>query len=353
MAERERIRFAVAGTGWRALFYIRAAKNLPELFELTGVLCRTQERAESFAQEHGVRTFVSLDALLETKPEFVVSCIYKAELADMCMRVMERGVPALCETPLAVNLDKLSELRDAQKRTGVTLEMAEQYFLYPMHQARRALIEKGLLGDVVYCYLSAMHDYHGVSMLRAYLGGESGPVGIRAHKTKTPIVVTGGRGGYITSGEMGEEYRVLAQFDYGDGRVGMYDFAGTQYHSAIRSNHLRILGTRGEIADDEVRWIDDSSRPHLDRLVVHTDEITGTIRAISFDGEYVYENPFRTDVAMTEDDIAVSSVLVRMGASVRGGCCHYPYAFRDSYLSCVMTAAASENAGVTADALNW
>ena len=42
----ERIRFAVVGTGWRSLFYVRIAKWLPERFELTGVLCRTKERAE-------------------------------------------------------------------------------------------------------------------------------------------------------------------------------------------------------------------------------------------------------------------------------------------------------------------
>jgi len=348
-----RIRFAVAGTGWRALFYVRAAKNLPELFELTGVLCRTAERAESFAAEYGVKTFTDLDALLETKPEFVVNCIYKAELADMSIRLMERGMPVLSETPLAVTPDKLAELREAQKRTGVLLEMAEQYFLYPSHAARIALIRKGLLGSVTYCYLSAMHDYHGVSMLRAYLGEETDKVNIRAHKTKTPIIVTGGRGGYITDGETGDEYRVLAQFDYGDGRVGMYDFSGTQYHSAIRSNHLRILGTHGEIADDEVRWLSRDNRPRVDRLVVHTDEITGTVRAISFDGEKVYENPFRTDVEMTEDDIAVSTVLQRMGESARGGEMHYPYAMRDSYLSCVMTALANESGQADADATAW
>ena len=348
-----RCRFAVAGTGWRALFYVRAAKKLPELFELTGVLCRTQERAENFEKEYGVKTFTDLSALLETQPEFVVNCIYKADLADMSIRLMERSMPVLSETPLAVTIEKLEELREAQKRTGVLLEMAEQYFLYPSHAARRAVMERGFLGEAAYCYLSAMHDYHGISMLRAYLGGETGAVNIRAHKTKTPIIVTGGRGGYITDGETGDEYRTLAQFDYGGGRVGMYDFSGTQYHSAIRSNHLRILGTRGEIADDEVRWLDKDNRPRMDRLIYHTDAITGTVRAVSFNGEKVYENPFRTDAAMTEDDIAVCTVLVRMGESVRGGAKHYPYAMRDSYLSCVMTALANENAQADADALAW
>ena len=32
-----KIRYAVVGNGWRAMFFVRAAKNLPELFEVTGI----------------------------------------------------------------------------------------------------------------------------------------------------------------------------------------------------------------------------------------------------------------------------------------------------------------------------
>ena len=75
--------------------------------------------------------------------------------------------------------------------------------------------------------------------------------------------------------------------------------------------------------------------------------------SLSFAGERVYVNPFRTNAAMTEDDIAVSTVIVRMGESVRGGAVHYPHAFRDSYLSLVLTAAANDSADAAADAMNW
>lgn len=348
-----RIRYAVVGNGWRAMFFVRAAQNLPEIFELTGVLLRTKEKAEAFEREHGVKAFDDLDALLETKPQFVVSCLTKKAMPEMTIRLMERGVHVLSETPMAVNLETLEKIRETQRRTGVVLEMAEQYFLYPSHQARRAIVDQGLLGDVTYCYMSMMHDYHGISMMRAYLGEESGPVTISAKKTGTPIVVTGGRGGYITDGEIGEEQRVLAHFDYGDGRVGLYDFSGTQYHSAIRSNHLRILGTRGEIADDEVRWLSEDNRPRTGRLVTNVDEITGTIRSIDFDGDRVYVNPFRTDVAMTEDDIAVSTVLMRMGRQLDGGAAHYPFAMRDSYMAILLTQTAENGGSVAADVLSY
>lgn len=348
-----RIRYAVAGNGWRAMFFVRAALNLPEIFDLTGVLCRTQEKAQAFEAEHGVKAYWELDALLESKPDFVVSCQTKAAMPGMAMALLRRGVPVLSETPLATDLETLREMLRTQKETGTPLEMAEQYFLYPNHQARRVLIEKGIVGDVQNVWMSMMHDYHGISMLRAYLGEESGPVTIRARKLTTPIVHTGGRPGLVAGGEIENEYRVLAQFDFGGGRVGMHDFAGSQYHSAIRTNHLRILGTRGEIFDDEVRWVCADGRLAKAELVYHHDEITGTLRAIDFDGQRVYENPFRWDVAMTEDDIAVCTVMTRFAAALRGGQMHYPYAFRDSYLSIVLTELANRDGMETVDALSW
>ncbi|MBR4038937.1 MAG: Gfo/Idh/MocA family oxidoreductase [Clostridia bacterium] len=349
----KKIRYAVVGNGWRAMFFVRAALNLPEIFELTGVWCRSEEKARAFEAAHGVKGFWELDKLLETKPDFVVSCLTKAAMPGMIMELLSRGVPVLSETPLATDEKTLGEMRDLQKQTGTPLEMAEQYFLYPNHQARRALIEKGVIGDVWNVWMSMMHDYHGISMLRAYLGEESENVTIRARKLTTPIVHTGGRPGLVAGGEIENEYRVLAQFDFGGGRVGMHDFAGSQYHSAIRTNHLRILGTRGEIFDDEVRWVQADGRPAKAKLVYHHDEITGTLRAIDFDGQRVYENPFRWDVAMTEDDIAVCTVMKRFSEALAGAEMHYPYAFRDSYLSIVLTDLANRDAAATVDALNW
>ena len=349
----KKIRYAVVGSGWRAMFFVRAAINLPEIFELTGVWCRSEEKAKAFEAAHGVKAFWDLDALLKTKPDFAVSCLTKAAMPGMTMELMRRGVPVLSETPLATDLEMLKEVLRVHRQTGTPLEMAEQYFLYPNHQARRALVEKGLLGDVHSVWMSMMHDYHGISMLRAYLGEESGNVTIRARKLTTPIVHTGGRPGPVAGGAIENEYRVLAQFDFGGGRVGMHDFAGSQYHSVIRTNHLRILGTRGEIFDDEVRWVREDGRPAKAALVYHHDEITGTLRAIDFDGQRVYDNPFRWDVAMTEDDIAVCTVMTRFAAALDGGAAHYPYAFRDSYLSIVLTDLANRDESATVDAREW
>lgn len=167
-------------------------------------------------------------------------------------------------------------------------------------------------------------------------------------------MVTGGRAGFVTDGQMGEEIRTFAEFAYADGKRGYYDFSGTQYHSAIRTSHIRVLGTRGELFDDTVRYVDAQNRPQQARLEPVCDRLSGTIRAVAWQGERVYENPFPADSAMSEDDIAVCDVLARMGRDVlRGGGRLYPDAFRDAYLSCLLARAARKGTCVRAEAMPW
>lgn len=349
----ERIRFAVAGSGWRALFYVRAAKRLPEWFDLTGVLCHTCEKARAFALEHGVKAVDSLEALLEDAPDFVVTCVRKADMAGMVMQLLEMGVPVLSETPLATDVPTLRAVYETQRRTGTPLDLAEQYALYPTHIARRAAIDRGLLGEVVSCWLSLAHDYHGISLMRHYLHPDERCVEIRARQMNTPILVTGGRGGLTADGETGNEIRTLAELTYADGRRGLYDFSGTQYHSAIRSSHIRVLGTRGEIFDDEIRYADGSNRPQQTRLDVRRDRMTGTIRSIYLLGGEVYRCPFPADVTLDEDETAVALTLLRMGRETLRGGAPYPYLYRDAYLSCLLTGQAVCEGLAVAETMPW
>lgn len=351
----EKIRYAIVGTGWRAMFFVRAAKNLPELFEVTGILTRSKERAEQFEREHGVPAFTDMDEMLRTKPEFVVSCVTKAAIEKTTLALVERGMNVLSETPIATDEEGLVRVYEAVRRSGVTLQLAEQYFFYPNHAARAALVKEGLLGEVSNCWLSLIHDYHALSMMRVYLGADDRQATIRAVSDRRDIVVTGDRSGVRTDGTIGYEERVFAHIAYGDGKLGLYDFSGTQYHSEIRSNHLRIIGDRGEIFDDEVRWVPQDNRPMKAKLEYRRDVKTGTIRAIDFDGERIYENPFRCDVAMSEDDIAVCCVLRGMGEAVREGKLFYPLeeCFRDGYYSYLLHEATRTGETMRAKAMPW
>lgn len=351
----EPIRFAIAGTGYRALRFLRAARELPECFTVTAMLSRTDARAQEVEAQFGVKAVSSLDALLETRPEFVLSCVSQSGMLDLNRKLLEAGVPALSETPFSPEIEGLKQLYDVQKRTGTKLQLAEQYFLFPTHQARRRLIDAGILGEVTSCSLFSLHNYHAVSIFRHYMGEDDGPVRISAMKTVTPVVSAGDRSGLLVNGKTVDESRIMAQFVYADGRVGSYDFSSTQYRNAIRSMHMRVWGTRGEWFDDEARYLMPDGRPAIDRLHVQCDRITGTIRAVDFDGERIYESPFRSDVQLIEDDIAMCDVLRRMGEYVRGGEPFYSlkHAFRDGYLSCLLDKAAATGETITSEPMPW
>lgn len=47
----DRYHFIIVGSGWRAMYYVRVAKAMPELFCLDAMYCRGQEKADKIAQE--------------------------------------------------------------------------------------------------------------------------------------------------------------------------------------------------------------------------------------------------------------------------------------------------------------
>ena len=68
------LRFGIVGSGWRAQFFARAARALPERFAVTGVVTRSAERGAQVEREWGVPTVRTVADLLAApdRPELVV-----------------------------------------------------------------------------------------------------------------------------------------------------------------------------------------------------------------------------------------------------------------------------------------
>ena len=94
-----KIRFGLIGSGWRAEFYIRIAKALPEMFDLAAVMIRSKEKGEAFSAKFSVKVVNTLDELVEKEPEFVVMAIKRGIVTENLITLFERGIPVLTETP--------------------------------------------------------------------------------------------------------------------------------------------------------------------------------------------------------------------------------------------------------------
>ena len=162
-------RFAIVGTGWRAMYYVRIAEALPEVFELCMMLARTEDKAKRIRDEYHISCTTSEEELLSCKPDFVVVSVAKTVGAEIAMHWLDKGCTVLLETPAGIDEETLSKLKKRDEQ-GQKIVVAEQYIRYPQYSALLKLVKKGIIGEVNYLNISLAHEYHGASLMRALLG---------------------------------------------------------------------------------------------------------------------------------------------------------------------------------------
>ena len=86
-----KIRFGLIGSGWRAEFYIRIAKAMPDVFELSGVLVRDEAKGRRFAKQMDVTVINTLDELEKTEPEYIVLAVKRGILSEYLPKLFEKG----------------------------------------------------------------------------------------------------------------------------------------------------------------------------------------------------------------------------------------------------------------------
>ncbi len=352
------IRFSIVGAGWRSEFFLRIARELPELFEIQCILARRPDRAEELRREFAVRTTDNLEDLLAGKPDFVVTSVSWDSNPAVMRELAERGVPVLSETPPARSHDDLLALMDLMK-AGARIQVAEQYFLQPEHAARLNVAASGRLGDVFQAQISVAHGYHGISLMRKYLGITYEAATVTARNLPETVV-----GGPDRNGRPPREERIdqhtqqVAFFDFGD-KQGVFDFVGSIYHSYIRTHRVLVRGPRGEINGDQVRYLADYKTPiefQMRRVDAgHTGDLDGHFNHGVLAGEtWAYRNPFPF-ARLMDDEIAIADCLKRMGEYAHGGADFYPLAeaCQDHYLSILMERSAASGKEVQGSVQPW
>ena len=350
--------FALVGAGWRALFYLRVAAALDGRFRLSGVVTRSRERAEEVRAAWGVDAYPDLHALVDAdRPDFVVLSVPRQATATWLEALTDAGLPVLCETPPAADLAGLHRVSRLVAR-GARVQVAEQYQYQPLHAARLAVTGGGLIGDVSMATLAVCHDYHAVSLMRRHLRITGEPATIRATVLRSSIESGLGASGPRRERRTVEETRTVGFVDFGD-RLGVYDFADEQYFSYIRAPHVNLRGSRGEIADRDVRRLTGLDQPTTQDLRREQTGAEGdlggySLRGISLGDRWVYRNPF-AGARLSDDEIAIATSMEHMGRYARGGRPFYGLAdaAQDHYLSLLLHQAAASGEPARSEPQPW
>jgi predicted dehydrogenase len=349
--------FAIVGSGWRAAFYLRVARELPDRFRVGGLLTRDPARRAWIAAEWAVPTPVTLDELLAGNPRFVVLSVPWAATPVLLAELADRGVPVLSETPPAPDIDGLMGLQGLAQR-GARVQVAEQYQFQPLHATRLAIARAGRLGTINQAQVSAAHGYHGIDLIRRFLDDRFGPVSIRAQRFDSTIVAGPDRAGPPREERIEPSRQVIATLDFDD-RLGVYDFTDDQYFSWIRSNRVLIRGERGEIHDAMVRYLEDATTPVTVELRRHETGQDGNLEGLGFVGisagaDWVVRNEYR-GARLSDDELAVATCLDRMAGYVDGGpaFCDLADGVHDHFLGLMIDAAIASGDPVQVSGHLW
>ena len=353
------ITFGIIGGGWRAEFFLRIARSLPERFRVAGMLVRDAAKGARLEAAFGVPTVRALDDLLRMEGlAFAVVSVPWAVSPVMLRELAERGVPALAETPPAPDLPGLVALCEYAADLGARIQVAEQYQFQPLHAARLAIARSGQLGRISQAQVSVAHGYHGISLLRGFLGVGFEEATIRARQFVTPIVQSPGRDGPPDAERIVDSAQLIAELDFGD-RFGIFDFTGDQYFSYVRSPRLLVRGERGEIKDEEIRYLADQRTGMACPLRRMNAGESGNLEGYHVKGyllgeRWIYCNPFAPG-RLSDDEIAIATCLEKMAQHAAGGPSFYSLAeaAQDHYLSLLMNESAKTGEAVRADRQPW
>lgn len=350
----------IGGAGFRAQYFHRIAEAMPERFQVAGMVIRDEEKGRAMEARWGTSSYRTLEELLRNeRPDFVVISVGGAAGLEYMLRLAEAGIPVLAETPPpASNLEELLMLHEKLTKTGARIQVAEQYPLHPVQQARMALLRSGNLGRITETTVSVSHFYHGVALIRRMLGISFEEVKIRGMRFESEWVAGPTRAGPPAEDKRIPMQRDLAWLDFGD-RLGIYDFTRDQHRSWTRSNHLSVRGERGEIFDTRILIQQESTVPlQLELRRVNKGEYENAegyfLQGFLCGDQWLYENPF-APARLYDDEIAIADCLVRMAEYSGGGDGFYSLAeaSQDHYLGMLMERAMVTGETVTARRQPW
>ena len=297
------VSFAMVGSGFRAAAFRRIAARIGEP-RCAGVVVRTPRRLE-------VPTFPDLaECLRVARPDFVVTAVPRAVTPGVVAELAGHGVPVLAETPPAADVAGLRAVWQAAGAGGL-VQVAEQYPLMPTHSARRAVVERGLIGTPTQVQVSSTQLYHAVSLIRGLLGAGRQPVTVRATRHRAPLMNPLDRGGWTDDPVAAPATTTIATLDFGGGRSGVYDFTDNQTRNQLRSRRLLVRGSHGEVQDDRVLRL---AGP---RTIVRTGITRNTAGDLALGDEILFRNPW-PGLRFNDDEIATARLLRATADWVRG-----------------------------------
>lgn len=319
------LKFALVGTGYRSEFYAKASISNKSL-ELVCWLCRNEEKLNKLHDKYGLHTSICEEEMLNLNPDFIVVCVDKQSILKTAIYYAKKGFPILMETPCALSYQDIEDYNNAIK-DGLKIQVAEQYIKTPYISCLINEINSNIIGEVESLTLSYAHDYHAISIAREILKSRVKNICGSSYIFKT----TRYKDRYNTyhDGLVIDSKEVHLTLEYYNKKVLFYNFTSEEYRSPIRNRYINVRGSRGEIINDIIYYLDNDN-------IFKTKKIK-------------YNHKIDGDL------YAIKKILLGMKKYIKYGIEIYNNnnALEDSYISIKMAEAIPSNKKIECEDIKW
>ena len=353
------VKFGIAGSGWRSECFIRTAALIGESCRVEGIVSRNPDTRAELTRKWNIPAYASAEELIaKSAVDFLLVSVPGNVSREVIRALFPLKTPILSETPPAGTLEELNQLYLEAKEAKAKVQVAEQYWLSPMQQARLNIIASGKLGKIGYAHISVNHGYHNVSLVRKFLGINYENAEIKAGAFSLPVVCGPGRSGPPAEEKSYSPRHILAGLDFG-GKRGLFDFESDQHRSWIRSSRVLVRGERGEISDNNIKYLKDYLSPvyfDLKRIQTGGDGNFEDfyLKGILAGEEWAYKNKF-APARLSDEEIAQASCLFGMKESLQTGKDFYSLAqaAQDHYLAMLIYESAKTGKTLNSESQSW
>jgi predicted dehydrogenase len=246
-SDQQPVRLAIIGTAKRSSYlYGPLLKALSPDVELVSVWGRSPEKARFLGEQLNVPWFTKLSDLVNhTGPQIGIVDVAYAANGEVGLMAVEAGLNVLLETPIAHKLSEADAIIQAADSRGLQIEVSEQFHRRPLEQIKLKLLASGLFGRVYSSFNDFTgHGYHGVSVMRSYLGFDAKPLQVM---------------GFVRNYELSTHWSRLSQevnsraetqehgmVDFEGGQIGIFHWTSVGYDSPLRWwRSSRFLAEKG------------------------------------------------------------------------------------------------------------
>jgi predicted dehydrogenase len=139
-----RLRFAILGTGFWSRFQLAGWREL-EGAECVALYNRTRSRAEALGRDFGIdAVYDDAEKLLDSERLDFVDVITDVDTHGRFVGLAaERGLPVICQKPMAPTLDEARSMVETTRRAGVAYFVHENFrWQRPIRELRRLMREE-------------------------------------------------------------------------------------------------------------------------------------------------------------------------------------------------------------------